>query len=324
MNAPDNFYNDFWSLIAEHSNHSLSLAEWQRHFSGFLEDEAIRQFLHPGISGAENVLHRFNFQELHLRAAEALPVAANVWIGNAPLTWMLGGLHFGTVRRKRVYLSYMPPDDMLMGASCILAADRNPCFLLSPHCQRIDDFVRTTLNALDITLLPVQEILTVDRFGKVSPRLPLHPALDAYAREETEDSLERRTFPVPVGIEWKDIHFHFLDQHTVTCRVGGSHATFNYKEMGMGNVHTGKPDSIWALFMSLAAKNGLWQCDWRNYRQSKSAQQKKCRLCRVLKCFFNKTDNPIRWSDDRRGYVWDFTILPESHSTNYHRRLRKK
>ncbi len=269
-------------------------------------------------------LMNFRYDLLHERVSRVLPVQADVRPGNAPRTWLLGGLHFGTRKRCRVYISYLMPGYMLECCGYLMAVERSPCIVLSPHCGKVREKLKTTLNALPVAFIPVQEVVAVDRFCRMSLIRPLHPVFAEYAKNETAESRTAFGFPVPTGIGWRDIRIHFLDMHTVTCCVGSSHLTFGYRDMGMRNSRTGEPDMSWKLLLYLAENDGIFRPGMDGLRISQRDKQKKSRLSSALKLFFNLDAEPFEFDCGRSSYVCLFKISPETRSTSYHRRLRKQ
>lgn len=265
---------------------------------------------------------RFNYRLFHERVAGALPILPDVRPTNAPQTWLLGNLHFGTGKRRRIYLSYRMPGHMIECCSFLMAVENEPCIVLSPHYRRISDRIKLVLNALPVIFLPVQEVVGIDFHCRPYPIEPRHPALAEYADAETVDSLGARDFPVPTGIGWKDIHLHFLDMHTLTCRVGTSQATFNYADWGMKHARTGKPDHSWLLLALLAESGGYFFPKWEGSQVAADDRKKKSRLAAALRKIFRLESDPFTFDADRKAYLARFRIFPETRSSQYHRRLR--
>jgi|GEM_PF-2185717 len=264
---------------------------------------------------------RFRYDLFHSRVAAVLPIQPDVQPGNAPCTWLLGGFHFGTRRRARIYISYLMPGYMLECCSYLMAADRSPCVVLSPHCGKIREDLRATLQALPVSYVPIQEVVAVDRFCRPALLSPLHPAIRQFAREEIALSKIAGGFPLPTGIGWPDIHLHFLDSHTITCTAGASHLTFSYQEMGMKDIRTGAPDANWKLLLFLAENNGMLKPAWTGNQIASRDRQKKSRLAAILKQFFHQETDPFEFDCACSAYVARFRISPESNSSTYHRRL---
>jgi len=266
----------------------------------------------------------FRYDLFHARVAEVLPILPDVRPGNAPCTWLLGGFHFGTRRRCRIYISYLMPGYMLECCSYLMAADNSPCIVLTPHLFKVREDVRVTLKALPVTYVSVQEVIAVDRRCRPALVSPLHPELQRFVREEIELSEIAGGFPLPSGIGWQDIHLHFLDSHTITCTVGTSHVTFAYQELGMKDARTGAPDANWKLLLFLAENNGILEPAWTGNQISPKDRQKKSRLAAVLKRLFHLDSDPFVFDCERAAYVAQFLISPESRSSNYHRRLQQR
>lgn len=267
---------------------------------------------------------RFRCEAFHVRVAATLPIEPDVRPGNAAGTWLLGTFRLGTRVCGRLYISYLMPGYMLECCSRLMAADNSPCVVLSPHFDKTDENIRSTLNALPVTYVPIQEVIAVDRQCRPSLISPPHPVIQRFIREEIVVDKIAGGFPLPTGSRWEDIHLHFLDLHTVSCTVGLSHPTFAYQEMGMKDARTGDPDANWKLLLFLAENNGMLAPAWSGNQISSRDRQKKRRLSAVLKQFFHLETDPFVFDCDHSAYIPRFKISPESRSTTYHRRLRER
>ncbi len=117
-------------------------------------------------------------------------------------------------------------------------------------------------------------------------------------------------FPTPSGATWEDVHIRFKDGHTVTIRVREARGIYSFAEMGMSNKKNRTFTKQWALLQTFATHDGT--LTWKNPEAGRNLQKRREVLAKNLKAFFGIEGDPIRLTNDRKGWQTRFSIRPEN------------
>ena len=271
-------------------------------------------------------LERFNYGLFHQLIAETLPIDPAVERTANLLTWLLGTFRFGGGIKRRVFLTYVQPGDCASEILRLSLLDPLPVIILLPYDMPIQYDHVQLLRTAQVIRLTIGEFIQIDRFCRMElrPRLPSAlQELIASAAEQNDSDISAR-FEIPAGVGWAAISLHFLDHHTLSCRIGTSAATLSFRELGMVNHRTGDPDANWLLLLALAENDGIWKVEWASPARAEREQQRKRRLSKVMRQFFRIAADPIVFDREKGIYCCQFKLAPESHSTTYHPRKKAR
>lgn len=274
------------------------------------------------VAGEDIRMLAFNFTSFHRKLAEALPVDPAVDRISDGLSWQLGTLCYGREMRRRVCITYVSPRELAGEIVRLSAGDILPVIVFTPYrfaLRRDDNLV---LRVVDVIILPVNEIVELDRDCRFSPT----PEFSRQIRELLNDSDKPTDSPrgisLPSGIAWEDIRVRFLDAHTVSCRINKTVMTMSFHDLGMVNRKNGKPDKNWLYLMQFAAQEGKLRVDWQMPSRALREQQRKRRLSKALQAFFHIDSEPIVFDRETFSYICKFRLKPEGEVTRYRAPLK--
>lgn len=117
-------------------------------------------------------------------------------------------------------------------------------------------------------------------------------------------------FPTPPGCTWKDVEIRFQDSHTVTVIAGGQHERLMFSQMGLANAKNGLPNMQWELLCSLAQNHGRMTWDSPGARRENRKHREF--LNKTLRAFLGIDGDPIKLTDDKKGYRCVFKLVPDT------------
>jgi len=119
----------------------------------------------------------------------------------------------------------------------------------------------------------------------------------------------RLLFSMPPRATWSELSIKFMDGYTVRITVRGKSMICNYTDMGMKNNKNGNPTVQWKLLRSFADGNGT--LDWQSKAADRRRQKQREILAKNLMQFFQLDIDPVRLTEDRKGWETRFKISPE-------------
>lgn len=274
------------------------------------------------ISAEELEFLKFDYSTFHRKLSEILPIDPAVEQTGNGQSWQLGTLRYGRGARRRVFITYVPPREVAMEIVRLSVFDTIPMIVFTPYHIVLRHEDNLILRTIEVIRLAINEIVSVDRHC----RFTLFPALPRQIRTlfKTAEKLSETGdgITMPVGISWADIRFHFLDAHTVSCRINKTIMTLSFHDLGMVNQKNGKPDKNWLYLMQFAIHGGKFRVDWQTSARASREQQRKRRLSKALQAFFHIDSEPIVFERESASYICQFQIKPETEVTRYRAPLK--
>ncbi len=260
------------------------------------------------------VLYEANLQGIAKAATDALGISCSVApVATLPAAWTIGTYSPTAGLRFPVYLTIQFQDeDFHQAISHLTATDGTPFILLSPTRHLCRPPAEEMLRSKGATLLPLDELLGADAQG----RIVLLQATEDVLREFRDRVLPQKKaapaitfFPTPAGATWGELEIQFIDGETASVRVGEARGIFHYAEMGMADGRNRRPTKQWELLRTFANENGV--LTWRSPSACRKNQKRREMLAKDLKAFFRIEGDPIRLTEDGKGWRTLFAVLPE-------------
>lgn len=129
-------------------------------------------------------------------------------------------------------------------------------------------------------------------------RFHLAPAEKPSATENVFDYLN--------GTSWSQVHFKFVDQHTVRISADSKSRTFHYSQLSMANSRNAEPTKQWLALKAYAESNGF--INWKSRGASANLKKQTQELNRKLKSTLQIAGIPIEYDSDDGGYRTIFTV----------------
>ena len=263
---------------------------------------------------ADIILYELHVDGLAHTVADALGIECVVTsVGMVPSTWNIGTYCPTAGFRFPVYMTIQLQANGFQQAVANLAASVEEAFILiAPtrnFCHPSTEEVLRSQNAL---LLLLDELIGADANGRVVPLRTADDALRDFCAANLPE--EKPTpaityFPTPPGASWGDVEILFSDGETVSVRVGKARGLFHYTEMGMADGRNKTPTKQWELLRTFARENGI--LDWSSPSACRKNQKRRETLAKDLRAFFRIDDDPIRLTEDGKGWRTLFVVLPE-------------
>jgi hypothetical protein len=117
-------------------------------------------------------------------------------------------------------------------------------------------------------------------------------------------------FPTPSGARWSDLRIKFVDQETISIRIGEVTKIQTYVDVGLVDRRNGRPDVQWKLLYEFARDYGF--LTWDSAGASRKNQARRDALVSKLKSFFRIEGEPIGWLDrPNKGWRTAFSVERE-------------
>lgn len=128
-------------------------------------------------------------------------------------------------------------------------------------------------------------------------------------KSDTKRKKISKPYSTPAGTKWEEITIKFLDGHNVQISCRGSKTTVNYKEMGMQDDRSLRPNKQWVLLELLAVKNG--ELTWQDKEASLKVVKQKQILTDTLQEFFQLDEDPFyEYNGRHQAYKIKIVLIP--------------
>jgi hypothetical protein len=117
---------------------------------------------------------------------------------------------------------------------------------------------------------------------------------------------------LPTGTTWDDIQARFVDPHNLFIEIPQHKAklTVDYKEMGMWDKRSGRPNAQWIVLRELARYDG--EISWTTPIANDSVKKQKQLLSAALKRYFGIKDDPFGIYRDEKAYRLKMRLIPDA------------
>jgi len=260
------------------------------------------------------VLYEVNLPSLAKAAAGTLGVSCVVApLAALPATWNIGSYNPTASFRFPVYLTIQfQKEDFRESVAHLTATSTTPFILLAPTRRFCRPTVEEMLRSKGAMFLTLEELLGTDTQGLVVPLRVAEDVLREFRAHVMP--LEKAApaiafFPTPPGASWGNVEIRFVDGETASVCVGDVRHIFHYAEMGMVDGRNKRPTKQWKLLHDFAQRNGV--LDWRSPSACRKNQKRREMLARDLQAFFRIEGDPIRLTEDGKGWRVLFSVVPE-------------
>lgn len=260
------------------------------------------------------VIYEVNVGLLAEAAADAIGASYALSPVNAlPSTWNIGTYSPTAGYRFPVYLTIqLQTDEFHQTVAGLCASDNGPFILLAPTHRLCLPASAELLKAKNALFLSLEELLGLDAQRHVIPGDTALNALGEFKsrvlpRPTTAPSMP--FFATPPDAKWTDVQICFRDGETVSVRVKKETGVFTFSDMGMADTRSKKPTKQWQLLRDFAGGYGI--LDWSSRRADRRNQKRREILARDLQAFFRIEGDPIRLTEDGKGWRTLFAVLPE-------------
>ena len=268
----------------------------------------------------------YDVGRLHSELIALLPNTVKIAVDPvADFTWVIGEVFRGINKETRkILVSYLEPMLLWNMIPALCNQENNkPVLLFSPYMEDISAAEKQAFGCMKIKLISLQNHFHINKINGYPELIELPEPISEFLAWD-DMALLRKTISVPPFTKWSDIRITCLDQYTVNCFLKGHNYTRTYMDFGLVNHRTGKPSSLWWLLVSFGSNNGQLRVEWPNKRKADADQQRKHRLDMALREYFKLGSPAISMARDGGAYQCNFRIYDETHSSVFHRKLRKQ
>lgn len=116
---------------------------------------------------------------------------------------------------------------------------------------------------------------------------------------------------LPDKTTWGDVQARFVDPHTLFIEIPRHEVklTVDYKEMGMWDKRSGRPNAQWLVFRELAKYEG--EISWSTPIADNDIKKQKQLLSAALKRYFGINDDPFGIYRKERAYRLKMRLIPD-------------
>ena len=199
--------------------------------------------------------------------------------------------------RFPVYLTIRAePDEFGQAIHGLMASTDGPFILLAPTRELCKPASEELLKHRKASLLPLSEILALDRRGRfvLADGLTIDTILADFRSAvlpPVDDQSGMIFFPTPPDARWENVTIRFRDGHTLSVNVGGVSQVCDYTKMGMADGRNGNPTKQWELLRDFAEAHGHF--DWSNRKAGRTKQKQRETLADNLRAFLRIEGDPF-------------------------------
>jgi hypothetical protein len=173
-----------------------------------------------------------------------------------------------------------------------LAADvGTPFIVAAPTRRRLAAASERVLRDHKAIFLSLEEELHLSAEGFVARRSIGELFSGLGPRPAVDDPERCEFFMTPPRATWPDLQIAFVDNHTVSVRIGEARRVLNYAQMGMADRRTSRPNKQWELLRTFAEEHGL--LDWSSRHADRRNQKRRELLGQALQAFFRIDGDPF-------------------------------
>lgn len=202
------------------------------------------------LSKSDVIVYELDTAALGRAVAQALSIEhTQSPVASLPKTARIGTYAPYAGFRFPVYLTIRTePDDFGQAVHGLMASTDGPFILLAPTRELCIPASEELLKRQKASLLPLSEILALDRRGRfvLADGLTIDTILADFRSAvlpPVNDQSGMVFFPTPPDARWEDVTIRFRDDHTVSVNVSGVSQVCHYAKMGMAAGATAIPRS---------------------------------------------------------------------------------
>lgn len=247
------------------------------------------------LTDADLVVYELDRKQMMTQIAESLGLPVRYkFIDDTFKAYQIGMLNPVSGYYFYAYL-VMSPDSRCLAEAVmtLLSHDTTPFLLLTPTSQMVRPACQMMLDQRGCAHMALWDALEWKEDALVATP-GWHHLNEQFIQRHVPDAKSAARpefFPTPAETRWSDLSINFVDNHTVSVRVGKVAQQMNYTQMGMVDRRTGGTNRQWDLLYVFAMERGTFTWDSR-HANNKWKKQKEL-LSATLKSFFRIEGEPF-------------------------------